>query len=87
LAVKKYHDQMLDHARTSINELDVSEFESRGTSLAIKKEKISEAKALIVEFQKKFEALIEERSSTCDAVYQLEVIFFPITMLATETNQ
>lgn len=78
-AIKQYHEQMLDNAKTALRQTHVDERELTGTTLVMNSKNIKVAKELIREFRKKFEMLMEDESG--DQVYQIQIQLFPITQL------
>ncbi len=75
--LKRFHSQMLEKAHHSIRSTPLDDRENVGTTFGIKKEKLPEAKKLIRKFKKDFCHLLEQTNS--DAIYQLEIAFFPLT--------
>lgn len=75
-SLKRFHSEILGLARESIRKFDVSERELRGLTLAIRKDKIPEAKELIRRFTDELEKLGGQPDA--DEVYQLGVQFFPL---------
>jgi uncharacterized protein (TIGR02147 family) len=76
-SIKRFHKQMLDHAKTSLHTVDVELREFSSETLTINKSNISQAKELIRDFKAKFARLLEEQQG--DETYQLQVQFFPLT--------
>jgi len=76
-AIRAHHAQMLDNAKQSLNLHTVHEREFTGSSLAIRTENLSKAKAIIAKFKKEFSELLED-SQEADAVYQIQIQFFPL---------
>lgn len=77
--IKRYHEQMLEHARTALRKFSIDEREVTSTSLLMSSKNMDKAKQLIRDFKYKFEKLMEE--DTGDQVYQLQVQLFPLTKL------
>lgn len=77
-AIKRYHEQMLDHAKTAIRSISLSEREITAMSLVMNPEKMDMAKELIREFKSKFERLMEDHGSGTE-VYQIQIQLFPLT--------
>jgi uncharacterized protein (TIGR02147 family) len=76
LAIKKYHEEMLDKAKSSLYHDDVEQREFLSMTLAFSKEETKEAKRAIRDFQKKFAKEFSQKNKKCDSVYQLGVQFF-----------
>lgn len=76
-AIKRYHEQMLEHAKSAIRKITVEEREITSTSLLMSSANLKMAKDLIREFKQKFEKLMEEDCG--DRVYQLQIQLFPLT--------
>jgi uncharacterized protein (TIGR02147 family) len=75
--IKRFHEQMLDNAKSSLRTVDVDLREFTAETLTINTSSIPEAKELIREFKAKFARLMEELEG--DETYQLQVQFFPLT--------
>ncbi len=76
-AIKRYHEQMLDLAKTAIRDISVEQREMSSVTLLMSSQKMSLAKEMIREFKQKFERLMEEDSG--DQIYQMQIQLFPIT--------
>lgn len=76
-AIKRYHEQMLEHAKTAVRRFSTEQRELTSTTLLMKSNKINEAKELIREFKSKFEQIMEEESG--DQVFQIQIQLFPVT--------
>ena len=76
-AIKRYHEEMLDNAKQALRCVQVEKRDITAQSIVISSENLSRAKELIRQFQDKFSELIEQESG--DAVYQLQIQFFPLT--------
>lgn len=76
-AIKRYHEQMLEHARESVRSADVDERELTASCLVMRVSNLSQAKVMIREFRSKFARTFEEDGG--DAVYQIQIQLFPIT--------
>lgn len=84
-AVKRYHEQMLTHARVAIRSIPVREREITAVSLPMNAAKMDSAKELIRDFKLKFESLMEDVESG-DQVYQLQIQLFPLTRKSERKN-
>jgi uncharacterized protein (TIGR02147 family) len=81
-AIKQYHEQMLDHARTAVREIDVSMREITSSTFAMPISKIPEAKDMIRKFKASMESMLsppEEVGLTNSQVFQIQIQFFPLT--------
>ncbi len=76
-AIKRYHESMLDHAKTALRKFEPSRREFTSETLTLKAARIPEAKELIREFKSRFTALLEENSG--DLTAQIQIQFFPLT--------
>jgi uncharacterized protein (TIGR02147 family) len=76
-AIKRYHEQMLEHAKLAIRKFSVDEREYQADCIIINTSNIPLAKQMIREFRKKLTESLEEHSG--DSVYQLQIQFFPLT--------
>lgn len=54
-AIRRYHEQMLEHAKTAVRRFSVEEREVTSTTLLMNSNQIGIAKELIREFKQKFE--------------------------------
>ena len=85
-AIKRYHEQMLENAKTSLRSIPVEEREFTAATLVLRKENLPKAKQLIREFRARFAELMEEPDG--DQVYQVQVQLFPLTqVIKKEMNQ
>lgn len=75
-AVKRYHEEMLARAAESQRTVPVHQREITAQCLAIREDRLQEAKELIREFQDRFGTLLE--TSDGNAAYQLQIQFFPV---------
>lgn len=82
--IKRYHEQLLDHAKEAIRRVSVEEREITSTSLLMSSKNMGKAKELIRDFKKKFEKLMEEE--TGDRVYQIQIQLFPLTKKSTKDH-
>lgn len=76
-AIRRYHEQMLEHAKAAVRRFSVEEREITSTTLVMSSKQIGIAKELIREFKQKFEQLLEDESG--DRVYQIQIQLFPLT--------
>jgi uncharacterized protein (TIGR02147 family) len=76
-AIKRYHEQMLEHAQSALRTIPVHEREITSTTLVMSSEKLQKAKELIRDFKIKFEQIMEEDSG--DKVFQFQIQLFPLT--------
>ena len=76
-AIKRYHEQMLDNAKTVLRKVPVEEREFTAETFTIDISKIPEAKQFIREFKLKFTKIFEEQKGS--QTYQFQVQFFPLT--------
>ena len=83
-AVKRYHESMLDHAKTAIRLVAVENREFNATVIGIKQNRIEEAKLMIRDFQNQFSKILEECPS--ELVYQMQIQFFPLTRPVSNSN-
>ncbi len=75
--LKRFHEQMLDLARSSIRQEAVAEREVLGTTFAIREQDVPKAKKLLRELTHELTESVE--SPRGDRVYQLQIGFFPLT--------
>lgn len=80
--IKRFHEEMIEHAKTSVRSADVSERELNATTLALHHRDLAKAKQLIRKFQDQFCRTLEKGSG--DSVYQLGIQFFPLTKAAAK---
>jgi len=83
--LKRFHEQVLDKAHKSIRDIPTDIREVSGTTFALKLRDLPKAKQLIKKFRKDVCQMLEKESA--DAVYQLEVAFFPLTRIERKTNE
>lgn len=76
-AIKRYHEQMLEHAKAAVRQFSTEERELSSTTLIMSSKKMAEAKQLIRDFKLKFEQLMEDESG--DQIYQVQLQLFPLT--------
>lgn len=76
-AIKQYHEQMLDNAKSALRKVSVEEREFTAEMMTIDKNKLPEIKEFIREFKAKFVRVFEEQKGS--ETYQFQVQFFPLT--------
>lgn len=79
---RQLHEEALSHALTVIRSSTAADL--FGTTVAIPKDKLGEAKALIQKFQNDFSIAMEK--GNCDSVYHLEMVLFPLARGGGEEN-
>lgn len=77
-AIKRFHEGALENAKESVRKHAPEAREFFGTTFATPRSKLPQAKALIRKFHQEFCHLLEEGGS--DAVYQLEIGFYPLAV-------
>lgn len=77
-AIRRYHEQMLEHARAAIRRVSVENREITSTTLMMSSKQMGVAKELIREFKQKFEQLMEDEAG--DQVFQIQIQLFPLTL-------
>ena len=77
-AIKRFHEQMLDHAKTSLRKVSVEKREFTAETMTINTAKIPEAKEMIRDFKAKFSRMYEELEG--DETYQFQIQLFPLTV-------
>ena len=82
-AIHKHHQEMSELANQALEEQAVDHTDFRGSTFAIQKKDISEAKRLIREFHKRMWRLAPKE--TGDEVYRFQTQFFSLTLSAKET--
>ena len=75
--LKKFHEEMIGHARTAIRKTDVKNRSINGMTLTINQVDLAKAKELICRFQDDLCKLMEVKNG--DATYQCNIQFFPLT--------
>jgi uncharacterized protein (TIGR02147 family) len=81
-AIKKFHLQTLELAKTSLSENSVEQRDFVSVTFALDARKIPEAKEKIRAFQDELVALIEDDNAT--EVYRLTSVLIPLTQMAKE---
>lgn len=76
-AIKEYHYQMLDMARSKIETVPLDQRELGSVMFSIDQEQISEYKEMIRHFQKDI-SLLSAKSRNKDAIYVMNVQFLPL---------
>lgn len=82
--IKRYHEQMLEHAKASLRKVNVNQREFTAETLTINTSSIPEAKEMIREFKAKFARLFEEYEG--DETYQFQIQLFPLTLNGNEAD-
>ncbi len=82
-AIKLYHEQMLENARTAVRKIDVLDREFGSSTFVMPVSRLPKAKELIRSFKSEFEALVGESHSPGEdsEVFQFQIQFFPLTQL------
>ncbi len=79
-AVRNYHQQVIDRARQELDKTSDEDFSNRriaSTTMALRMDRLEEAKKRIEKFQKDIAQFVSD--GTCQEIYQLNVQFFPLT--------
>lgn len=76
-ALRKVHKEYIAKAVDSIESIDVSSRDITGSTMAINKNKLKEAKELIRDFRRNMATLLETGKKS--EVYRLNIQFFPLT--------
>ncbi len=76
-AIRSYHTQVFDNAKTSLEEVPPEKREILGTSFPMKSTKIEESKKTLREFLQTFCDTYENTEG--DEVFQLQLALFPLT--------
>ena len=77
-AFKKMQGQILDQARTALDQVDFKKRSQTSMTMAVDPSRLGEAQTLIKEFRRKLNALMSENGNHKE-VYQLSVSLFPVT--------
>src|SRR3989338_2790462 len=75
-ALKRFHEGMLENAKSAIRSVKVKERQISGCTLAIAQEDIPEARKFIQQFEEEFIKLFDCKNA--DTIYQLNTQFFPL---------
>lgn len=79
VALRKLQEKALELSKDAINSVNI-ESRFHGTmTMAIDQKKLPEAKKELRKFKQKFCTKIQNKSDSCNAVYQLQLSFFPLT--------
>ncbi len=78
IGVVRYHQKMIDLGRESITRVDESERDVGAITVSVSTECFERIKEEIQSFRKKMLAIADESQSK-DAVYQMNIQFFPLT--------
>ncbi len=79
-AVRNFHKQMIDKAKSKLDETRPADFAARDISsitMAVRKDRIAEAKTRIKKFQMELATFLTE--GECDEVYQMNMQLFGLT--------
>lgn len=85
--IRSFHQQMIERAREELQRTKEADFEARsisGMTMAIRLDRLDEAKRRIQNFQKEMAHFLTEGER--EEVYQLNVQFFPLTKTAKESR-
>lgn len=80
-AIRRFHSQMMELARISLNTIPLEEREYFSSTFAVKQADLPRAKRLLRKLANEFADNLEKKDA--DRVYQLQVCFFPLTRLRT----
>ena len=75
--LKRFHEQMLNHAQSSIRNVDVTQREIRGSTFTIQSKDLPKAKEWIRNFMNEFADYFNANEG--DDIYQLNFQLFPLT--------
>lgn len=78
-ALKQFHEQMLDHAKTSIRKYSVQDRHLSGRTINIDKKDIPEIQDFIQQFRNEFDRRFTKNHGT--ETYQLSTALFPLTKI------
>ena len=81
-AIKKFHEKSLECAKASVREVEVQKRHISSTIISVKATNTKKAKEIIDRFQDELSSLIE--SGDGDAIYQLNIQYYPLTKVKTE---
>ncbi|HUP57388.1 MAG TPA: TIGR02147 family protein, partial [Bdellovibrionota bacterium] len=76
--VDRYLEQFLDQAKEAVRTTSIDEGSFSGTAVAVRLDRLAEAKAMIRDFKARFIELAAAPEGEGDAVYQFQVQFFPV---------
>lgn len=79
-AIRSHHKEMISRGRESIDEVEMALRQISSLTLAMNDDEISDAKNKIIEFCKEFNSTFAKDKSA-DSVYQLNIQFFPHTLV------
>jgi uncharacterized protein (TIGR02147 family) len=83
-AIRRHHSDMMDNAKEALSSVHVEEREFRGKTLAISTKQIPLAKELVRKFIRQFGLKLGYDKG--NAVYQLNIQFFPLSEKIEETD-
>jgi len=78
VAIRKYHEQIIQKGLTALNEQSVHQREYASTTFAFDASRTAEAKKALRKFQKEFADEFYTKSKNKNSVYQLSLQFFRI---------
>lgn len=76
-ALKRFHEQMIDHAKKSLRSCPVESREIRGFTLCVDQTQIEEMKESLRKLEESFSGKFEKPNGS--NIYQLNIQFFPLT--------
>lgn len=79
MAIKRFHEQRLEEAKSALYEVDVADRDFLCSTVAINKKKLPLARKLVREFLEKLEDVLGDDSK--DEVYRIGLEIFPVTDL------
>jgi uncharacterized protein (TIGR02147 family) len=75
---KRYIEQFLDQAKAALRETPIEKHSFFGTAVAVRMDKVPEAKRLIHEFKARFIDLVAAEAGQGEAIFQFQTQFFPV---------
>lgn len=86
--IREFHRQMLDKAKAALDTQAVEEREMRSCSLAIRRDRLPEAKRMMREFMSRFRETVGlQPGEQAQDVYQLNLQFFALTEKSQNTGE
>lgn len=76
-ALREHHSQILDRAKTALENVPVEERDFSAVTMAISPRKLESARKLLKEFRRRFSEEVQD-SEDKDRIYCLSVQFFPV---------
>jgi len=86
-AIRRYHRMMIELAQESLEKQTTEERDITGMTVSIDRKKMGQAKALLTEFRRKFQQLLEAPNGRATDVYQLNLQFFRLTNKTVRSNK